>query len=76
MDMPLVVCFCFPQLTVALAFQPSNVLLLNPMHYHCVSQWTLNYALDKVYVTLFYMKTSQTSLNNNSIPIVNLWPEA
>jgi hypothetical protein len=65
MDMPVAVYFCFPQYNVAVGLRPGDVLFFNPLHYHCVSQRTEDYKSDEIYVTSFYIKSSQLSGNTN-----------
>jgi hypothetical protein len=71
-NMPVAVYFCFPEYKVAVGLRPGDVLFFNPLHHHCVSQRSEDYRLEEVFVTSFYLKTSQVSLNDNSIPIGNL----
>jgi hypothetical protein len=67
MELPPAVFFCFPEHGQAIALRPGDVLFFNPREYHCISQRTKEYKDEKVYVTSFYLKTSQISLNDNSI---------
>jgi hypothetical protein len=64
--------FCFPELNIAIGLRPGDVLYFNPLHHHCVSQRTEDYKDGEIFVTSFYIKTSQISLNDNEIPISNL----
>ena len=64
--------FCFPEWGRFVAIRPGDVLFFNPLHFHCLSERTSAYHDEKVYVTSFYLKTSQIGLNDNSIDIDNI----
>jgi hypothetical protein len=61
--------FIFPTLGIAVALKPGDVLLFNPLVPHCVSQRTEYYKSEEVYLTSFYLKNKQISLNDNSIEL-------
>ena len=61
--------FLFPDYGIAVAMRPGDVLFFNPLHYHCLSERCKEYNDEKVFVTSFYMKTSQLRLNDNDIPL-------
>ena len=65
--------FVFPEYGVAIALRPGDILFFNPLHYHCLSDRTMDYMNEDVYVTSFYMKSSQLGLNNIDIvpPVCN-----
>jgi hypothetical protein len=67
-EYPVSLYFCFPEHGVAVALRPGDVMFFNPREYHCVSQRTNEYKDEQVFVTSFYLKAAQVSLNNNSIP--------
>jgi hypothetical protein len=46
-------------------------MFFNPLIPHCVSQRTLEYATEDVYLTSFYLKNKQIGLNDNRIPITD-----
>jgi hypothetical protein len=68
-DLPIAVYFVFPEYNQAIGMRPGDVLFFNPLHYHCLSQRTKEYSNEEIFVTSFYMKSSQLSGNNNSIPL-------
>jgi hypothetical protein len=70
-EYPVALYFCFPEHGVAVALRPGDVMFFNPREYHCVSQRTNEYKDEQVFVTSFYLKAAQVSLNNNSIPCGN-----
>ena len=61
--------FVFPEYGRAVALRPGDVLFFNPLHYHCLSERTLEYMDEDLHVTSFYMKSSQIGLNDNDIPV-------
>ena len=61
--------FLFLEYGIAVAMRPGDVLFFNPLHYHCLSERCIEYIDEKVFVTSFYMKTSQLGLNDNDIPL-------
>jgi hypothetical protein len=71
-DLPVACYMCFPELGIAVALRPGDVIFFNPHYYHCVSGRTVEYDNEKVYVTSFYMKSMQLGLNDNSILIENV----
>ncbi len=59
-----VVCyFCFPQLGCAVPMRPGDILLMNPMEYHCVSSLCQNDV--DVYCVSCYLKTAVVGGNDN-----------
>jgi len=59
-----VVCyFCFPQLGCAVPMRPGDILLMNPMEYHCVSSLCQNDV--DVYGVSCYLKTAVVGGNDN-----------
>jgi hypothetical protein len=71
MDMPVAVYFCIPVRNLAIALRPGDVIIFNPLEYHCISQRTEHYRTEEVFITSFYFKTMQIGLNDNSIPHEN-----
>lgn len=61
--------FIFPEYGIAVALRPGDILFFNPLHYHCLSDRTIEYKDEDVYVTSFYMKSSQVGLNDNDIAL-------
>ena len=61
--------FVFPLYGKAVALRPGDMLFFNPLHYHCLSDRTLEFEEEKVYVTSFYMKSAQLGLNDNDIEV-------
>ena len=61
--------FCFPQFGFAVGLRPGDVLLFNPLIYHCLSMRSEKYKEIDVHVTTAYLKTAHVGLNNNSIPL-------
>ena len=60
-----VVCyFCFPQLGCAVPMRPGDILLMNPMEYHCVSSLCQNDV--DVYCVSCYLKTAVVGGNDNN----------
>jgi hypothetical protein len=71
-DLPIAAYMCFPLQGVAVGLRPGDILFFNPQYHHCVSGRTYEYALEKVHVTSFYMKTMQIGLIDNSIFLSNI----
>jgi len=67
LDMPVAVYFCIPEFNIAVGLRPGDVIFFNPLHYHCVSQRTEDYAADEIFVTSFYMKSKQLGGNDNNL---------
>jgi hypothetical protein len=61
--------FCFPTVGVAVALRPGDVLLFNPIYYHCASQKCEFYNSEDVFLTSLYMKNKQISNNDNKIAL-------
>jgi hypothetical protein len=61
--------FIFPEYGTAVALRPGDILFFNPLHYHCLSDKTVDYIDQDVYVSSFYMKSAQIGLNDNDIPV-------
>ena len=57
--------FCFPEVGVAIALRPGDMLIFNPRHPHCVSLREIFYEKEDSYCTSFYLKTDIVSGNNN-----------
>jgi hypothetical protein len=63
--------FCFPTAGVAVALRPGDVLLFNPIYYHCCSQKCEFYKTEDVFLTSLYMKNKQISNNDNKIGLTS-----
>jgi hypothetical protein len=60
--------FCFPEVGVAIAIRPGDLLIFNPAHYHCCSQKEEAYDDEDVYLTSFYLKSAVVGLHDNELP--------
>ena len=60
--------FCFPEVGVAVALRPGDVLIFNPQHPHCVSMKENIYKSEDAFLTSLYLKTNVVAGNNNSDP--------
>ena len=59
--------FCFPQLGIAVALYPGDIVIFNAQEPHAVSsQCRIN---DNVFCVSMYLKTSVVMLNDNSIEL-------
>jgi hypothetical protein len=58
--------FCLPGVNTAVALRPGDVLFFNPLEKHCLSQRTVEYLMEKLYVSSFYITTKQISGNDNT----------
>ena len=58
--------FVFPNTGVSVALRPGDVLLFNPIKYHCLSTKTSAYQQKHVYVTSLYLKTAIVGGNDNT----------
>ncbi len=65
LNMDVAVYFCFPEQGIAVALRPGDILFFNPLHHHCLSQRTSEYRNEEVYVTSFYVKSSEMGGNDN-----------
>jgi hypothetical protein len=72
LNMAVAVYFCFPEQNVAVALRPGDILFFNPLYRLCLSQRTIEYIEEDVYVTSFYLKSGQLSGNDNSIEFDNV----
>ena len=68
-DMPICQYFCFPELGLAVALRPGDVLFFNPVKMHCCSLKTAAYADYDVHISSYYLKAGHIGLNNNSLPL-------
>ena len=59
--------FCFPTEGVAVALRPGDVLMFNPVFYHCASQRCEFYKMEDIFLTSLYLKNKQLSRNENKI---------
>ena len=57
--------FIFPTEGVGVALRPGDVLMFNPIYYHCVSQRSEYYKSDEIFLTSLYLKNKQISGNDN-----------
>ena len=64
-DMYVAQYFCFPEVGVAVALRPGDMLIFNPRHPHCVSLREIFYEKEDSYCTSFYLKTDIVAGNNN-----------
>jgi len=70
-NLPVACYFCFPEYGLAVALRPGDVLIFNPLHYHCLSQRTEDYRDEDIFVTSFYMKAKQLGGNYNYMNKIN-----
>jgi hypothetical protein len=61
--------FCLPKYGVCIALCPGDIIIFNPLEYHCISQRTECYKNEWIVVTSFYLKAKQLGLNDNVIPV-------
>ena len=59
--------FVFPEVGKAVAMRPGDLLLYNPMHYHCCSSKEIFYNEFNVHVSSMYLKTGIVGKNDNRI---------
>lgn len=67
MDQEVAMYFCFPTEGVAVALRPGDVLMFNPVFYHCASQRCDFYKLEDIFLTSLYLKNKQLSRNENEL---------
>jgi hypothetical protein len=64
-----IVCyFAFPQIGIAVALQPGDILMFNPQEPHCIS-WHYNKD-DNIYCISSYLKTQVVGLNDSSNTVI------
>ena len=61
--------FCFPEVGVAIAIRPGNLLIFNPAHHHCCSQKESARDGEDVCLTSFCLKSAAVGLHDNKIPL-------
>ena len=52
--------FCFPELGLAVALHPGDILFFNPKYVHCCSKKTATYEKYDVHISSYYLKTGWT----------------
>ena len=67
MDDPVCCYFTFPELGVAVALRPGDILVFNPRTYHSVSSRCNNN--QHIWCMSLYLKTALVGGNNNSLPL-------
>ena len=66
--------FCFPTLNTAISLRDGDILLFNPLTYHCCSR--KRYAVSNdVHIYSLYLKSKHVSLNKNATELTNLQKE-
>jgi hypothetical protein len=73
LEMEIALYFCLPEYSVCVALRPGDVIFFNPLEYHCISQRTESYKNEKIFVTSFYLKAKQLGLNDNDIPLQQIF---
>jgi hypothetical protein len=64
--------FTFAEQGVAVALQPGDILLFNPVYEHCLSSRTSAYETKDVFSLSMYLKTAIVGMNDNSIPLTEI----
>jgi hypothetical protein len=75
LEMEIALYFCLPKYGVCVALRPGDIIFFNPLEYHCISQRTECYKNEKIFVTSFYLKAKQLGLNDNDIPLEQIYIE-
>ena len=65
MHQEIAVYFCFPSCGKAIGLRPGDILLFNPLYYHCVSKRTKSYENKEVFLAALYLSTSVIGGNDN-----------
>jgi hypothetical protein len=73
LEMEVALYFCLPQYGICVALRPGDIIFFNPLEYHCISQRTECYKNERIFVTSFYLKSKQLGLNDNNIPLENIF---
>ena len=60
--------FCFPTLNKAVCLRDGDILVFNPLTYHCCSKKNKTIKND-VHIYSLYLKSKHVSLNDNSIQL-------
>jgi hypothetical protein len=60
--------FAFPQIGIAVALQPGDILMFNPQETHCISLRCNKD--DNIYCISSYLKTQVVGLNANSNTVI------
>ena len=60
--------FCFPTLKKTVCLRDGDILIFNPLTYHCCSKKEQN-VLNDVHIYSLYLKSKHVSLNDNSIEL-------
>jgi ectoine hydroxylase-related dioxygenase (phytanoyl-CoA dioxygenase family) len=69
------VCNCFTfaeQEGVAVALQPGDILLFNPVYEHCLLSRTSAYETKDMFSLSMYLKTAIVGTNDNSLPLTEI----
>jgi hypothetical protein len=61
--------FCFPEVGIAVAVHPGDMLLFNLLFYHCCARKTSHYRKNNVFANAFYLKTEVVGLHDNNIDL-------
>jgi hypothetical protein len=64
--------FTFTEQGVAVALQPGDILLFNPVYEHCLSSCSDAYETKDVFSLSMYLKTAIVGMNDNSVPLTEV----
>ena len=61
--------FVFAEQGIAVALQPGDMLLFNPLYQHCLSSRTESFGDKDIFSLSVYLKTAIVGKHNNSLPL-------
>jgi ectoine hydroxylase-related dioxygenase (phytanoyl-CoA dioxygenase family) len=64
--------FTFTEQGVAVALQPGDILLFNPVYEHCLSSHNSAYKTKDVLSLSVYPKTAIVGMNDNRLPLTEI----
>ena len=64
--------FTFAEQGVAVALQPGDILLFNPVYEHCLSSRTSAYETKDVFSLSMYLKTAIVGMNDNNLALTEI----
>jgi hypothetical protein len=64
--------FTLAEQGVAVALQPGDILLINPVYKHCLLSRTSAYETKVMFSLSMYLKTAIVGKNDNSLPLMEI----
>jgi hypothetical protein len=64
--------FTFAEQGVAVALQPCDILLFNPVYKHCLSSRASAYETNDIFSLSMYLKTAIVGMNDDSLPLTEI----